>query len=532
MTSERVPPASQDSASGFDSPASQDSTCGSASPASQDSTCGSASPASQDSTCGSASPASQRHGSATSHGRILLVDDEPLFVRAMDRILRPEGHTLVAASCWAELEPHLADPSLDLVLLDLVLGSVDGVAVLERIKAERPDLEVIVLTGHASVESAVGCMRLGAFDYLEKPVGDIHRVRHTVRRAVERRRLVDRTRMLEQQLAGRDGSPELIGAAPSMRAIVRMIESLRHNESNVLVQGESGTGKEIVARAIHAASPRRDRVFVPVDCGALPESIIESELFGHEKGAFTGAVGAPGLFRVADGGTLFLDEIGEILPSVQAKLLRALQQKEVRPVGASRAVSVDIRVICATNRDLSEMVADGSFRQDLYYRLNVVRMELPPLRERNDDVALLAQHLLHKHRRADSPVHGFTPEALERLYRHPWPGNVRELENAIESALALSQGEQLRAADFHLGASPLPPLSSKPVDPLLPLSLEAYERMALERALDESRGDASEAARRLGIGRSTLYRKLAKLGIEVRRRARTGGSVGRLEAVG
>ncbi|MCP3986863.1 MAG: sigma-54-dependent Fis family transcriptional regulator [bacterium] len=458
----------------------------------------------------------------------------------MDRILRPEGHTLIAASGWAELEPQLADPSLDLILLDLVLGAVDGISVLERIKAERPDLEVIVMTGYASVESAVGCMRLGAFDYLEKPVGDIHRVRNSVRRAIERRRLLDRTRILEQELAGREGSPELIGGAPSMRAIVRMIESLRHNESNVLVQGESGTGKEIVARAVHAASPRRDCTFVPVDCGALPESIIESELFGHEKGAFTGATGAPGLFRVADGGTLFLDEIGEILPSVQAKLLRALQQKEVRPVGASSAVPVDIRVVCATNRDLSEMVAEGSFRQDLYYRLNVVRIELPPLRERGEDVALLAQHLLQKHLRSDSPVRGFTPEALERLCRYPWPGNVRELENAIESAMALSQSERLHAADFRLGGStPLPVVSTPSVGAAVPLSLEAYERLALERALEESRGDASEAARRLGIGRSTLYRKLSKHAIEVRRRptkptapADLTDSVGTLEAVG
>ncbi len=465
-------------------------------------------------------------------GRIVLVDDEPLFVRAMERILRPEGHDLAAAAGWSELEPQLADPGLDLVLLDLVLGPVDGVAVLERIKAERPDLEVIVLTGHASVESAVGCMRLGAFDYLEKPVGDVHRVRHTVRRAIERRRLVDRTRQLEQELAGRDGAPELIGGAPAMRAVLRMIESLRHNESNVLVQGESGTGKELVARAIHAMSPRRERTFVPVDCGALPETIIESELFGHEKGAFTGAVGAPGLFRVADGGTLFLDEIGEIPPSVQAKLLRALQQKEVRPVGASGAVEVDIRVICATNRDLSEMVAAGTFRQDLFYRLNVVRVDLPSLRERREDVAVLAQHLLHKHRRPESPVRGFTPEALERLCRHPWPGNVRELENAIESALALAQGEQLRAADFPLGETPPALAAPAAVGAELPLSLEAYERLALERALDESGGDASAAARALGIGRSTLYRKLAKHGIEVRRRERSGAGVGRLEAVG
>jgi transcriptional regulator with PAS, ATPase and Fis domain len=285
----------------------------------------------------------------------------------------------------------------------------------------------------------------------------------------------------------------------------------------VLITGESGTGKELVARAIHAASPRCTESFVPVDCGALPESIIESELFGHRRGAFTGAVGAPGLFRIADRGTLFLDEIGEIPPGVQAKLLRALQQKEVRPVGASEAVPVDIRVICATNRDLASMVSEGRFRTDLFYRLNVVRIEIPTLRERREDVPQLAHHFLLKHRREGSPVTGFEPEALELLARHEWPGNVRELENAIESSLALARGERLRATDLALGER----VSSEAlaVGPGLevPLSLEAYERCALERALRESGGDATQAARRLGIGRSTLYRKLSRHGLPARR---------------
>jgi transcriptional regulator with PAS, ATPase and Fis domain len=298
-----------------------------------------------------------------------------------------------------------------------------------------------------------------------------------------------------------------------------MIESLRHNESNVLIQGESGTGKEIVARAIHAASPRSAESFVPVDCGALPESIIESELFGHRRGAFTGAVGAPGLFRMADRGTLFLDEIGEIPSAVQAKLLRALQHKEVRPVGASEAVPVDIRVICATNRDLASMVSDGLFRMDLFYRLNVVRIEIPTLRERLDDVQQLAHHFLAKHRREGSPVAGFEPEVFEMLSHYDWPGNVRELENTIESALALANGERLRAVDLGLGEGTAgAELAARP-GAEVPLSLEAYERCAIERALRETGGDATQAARRLGIGRSTFYRKLSKHGITLRRRA-------------
>jgi two-component system response regulator HydG len=296
-----------------------------------------------------------------------------------------------------------------------------------------------------------------------------------------------------------------------------MIESLRHNESNVLIQGESGTGKEIVARALHAASPRSGEAFVPVDCGALPESIIESELFGHRRGAFTGAVGAPGLFRMADRGTLFLDEIGEIPSAVQAKLLRALQHKEVRPVGASEAIPVDIRVICATNRDLGAMVSSGLFRVDLYYRLNVVRIEIPRLRERPEDVPQLAHHFLIKHRREGSPVSGFESEALEMLSRYDWPGNVRELENVIESGLALARGERLRATDLCLGEEVPAAVPADRLGPELPLSLEAYERCAIERALREAGGDATEAARRLSIGRSTFYRKLSKHGISSRR---------------
>jgi len=450
-------------------------------------------------------------------GMVLLVDDEPLLLRALQRILRPEGYRVATASGPEEMGPALDDPALDVILLDLFLGEANGLDVLDRVKSSRAEVEVIVMTGHASVESAVGCMRRGAFDYLEKPFGDAYRVRTTIRKAIERRQLVTRNRELERELLGRRGGPELVGSAPKTRALRRMIESLRHNESNVLIQGESGTGKEIVARSIHAASPRCGESFVPVDCGALPESIIESELFGHRRGAFTGALGAPGLFRMAESGTLFLDEIGELPAQVQAKLLRALQHKEVRPLGASEAVPVDIRVVCATNRDLAAMVNEGLFRVDLFYRLNVVRIEIPTLRERREDIPQLAHHFLIKHRGEGSPVGGFESEALEMLSRYDWPGNVRELENAIESGLALATGERLRAADLGLGDGI--PGAAKGARPgsEVPLSLEAYERCAIERALREAGGDATEAARRLRIGRSTFYRKLSKHGIFARR---------------
>ncbi len=448
-------------------------------------------------------------------GLVLLVDDEPLFLRALARILRPEGHRLLTAQSAGEVSAALEDPALEVVLLDLQLGQDSGLVVLDHVKQVRPEVEVVMLTGHASVENAVHCMQRGALDYLEKPIQDAYRVRNTVRRALERRRLLHRNDELERALATREDEPLLIGKSAAIRNVSKTIQSLRHNESTVLIQGESGTGKELVAASIHMASPRSGETFVPVDCGALPESIIESELFGHEKGAFTGAVGAPGLFRMADGGTLFLDEIGELAPSVQARLLRALQEREVRPVGSGRPVSVDLRIVAATNRNLQKRVDEGSFRQDLFYRLDVVRIELPPLRERVEDIPLLANHFFDKHRGASTKVTGFEPDALTRLTAYSWPGNVRELENAIEAALALCPNTRLSAADFALGNGRTAETPPAPVD--LPLSLDAYERCVLERALGEARGDATGAARRLGIGRSTLYRKLAKHGLSTRR---------------
>jgi len=454
---------------------------------------------------------------------VLLVDDEPLLLQSLRRILEAEGYRIALAESASAARAHLAEPDLAVVLVDLFLGATSGLELLESIKCERPEVEVIVMTGHASIESAVGCIRRGAFDYLAKPFDDVYRVRTTVGKALERRRLVQRNRELEDVLRGRSGAPELVGRSAAMRSLQRTIHSLRHNESHVLLQGESGTGKELVARAIQASSPRAAGAFVPVDCGALPESIIESELFGHQKGAFTGALGSPGLFRMADRGTLFLDEVGEIPLAVQAKLLRALQHKEVRPVGSSSTIPVDLRVISATHRDLAGMLAAGQFRTDLYYRLNVVRIEIAPLRARREDIPLLVHHFLRKHARDRAPVEGIEDEALELLVAREWPGNVRELENAVESALALAPGPRLRRADFSLaGASRGLAAAGPPAD--LPLSLEAYERAALGRALRESGGDASAAAQRLGIGRSTLYRKLARHGL---RTARHGVGAGR-----
>jgi two-component system response regulator HydG len=451
-------------------------------------------------------------------GFVLLVDDEPLLLRSLKRILERVGYEIALAGSVVEAEPYLTDPRLDVVLVDLLLGPVSGLELLEKIKSARPEIEVIVMTGHGSIESAVGCIRRGAFDYLEKPFDEPHRIHTTVRKAIDRRSLVRRNHQLEDELRARSSIPEFIGKSPAMRALASKVHSLRHNESHVLIQGESGTGKELVAFAVHASSPRSSGDFVPVDCGALPETIIESELFGHEKGAFTGAIGAPGLFRIASRGTLFLDEIGEIPLHVQAKLLRALQHKEVRPVGAANSVPIDIRVISATHRDLATMVDEGGFRTDLFYRLDVVRIEIPPLRERREDIPLLAHHFLRKHADENSRIEGIDERALELLMASDWPGNVRELENTIESAMALAPGPRLRISDLALNRPASRP-NSVFVPAGLPISLEAYERCALERALAECAGDVTAAARILEIGRSTLYRKLARHGIVVASRS-------------
>jgi len=442
-------------------------------------------------------------------GFVLIVDDEPLVPQSLQKVLQRAGYATAIAESAEEAEPFLEDPRLDVAMLDLQTGNGRAFDLLERIKGSNPEIEVVAMTGYASIESAVRSIRCGAFEYLEKPFNDLQHIRMTLAKALEHRRRASRNQEPEGESRGQALIPELVGNSAAMRRLARTIESLQHNESHVLLQGESGTGKELVASAIHNASPRSVGGFVPVDCGALPETIIESELFGHEKGAFTGALGAPGLFRMANRGTLFLDEIGEIPPNVQAKLLRALQHKEIRPVGSATPVPVDIRVISATHRDLAMMVDEGRFRTDLFYRLNVVRIEIPPLRARRDDIPLLVHHFLRKHGRENSRIEGIEESALERLAASDWPGNVRQLENTIESALALAPGPRLRAVDLTLGRSARRPVLSSALDEL-PITLEAYERCALDRALAKSGGDATAAARLLGIGRSTFYRKLAK----------------------
>ncbi|HTO71674.1 MAG TPA: sigma-54 dependent transcriptional regulator [Myxococcota bacterium] len=441
---------------------------------------------------------------ASAGARVLVADDEPALVRGLRRQLERGGFAVLEANDAGLLRMQLAQEP-EVVLLDLRLGSASGMELLHELRERRPDTEIIVMTGYASIDSAVACMRAGAFDYLEKPFADGRRVLQTVERALERRLLRTRNRELEGELDRRSALERVVAQSASMRRVLQTVRDLAANESNVLIEAESGTGKELVARAIHETSPRRDGPFVPVDCGALPEGMIEGELFGYLRGAFTGAVrDSEGLFGAADGGTLFLDEVGELPLGLQAKLLRAIQQREVRQLGATDARAIDVRLIAATNRDLATEVRGARFRADLFYRLRVVSLALPPLRERPEDVPVLASHFVERAARGTKVI-GLEPEALERLIAHRWDGNVRELENTIEAAVALAQGPRITAADLRLSSFD-EPRAHLPGD--VALSLEAYERACLQEALRRCQGDVRSAAKLLGIGRSTFYRKL------------------------
>jgi DNA-binding NtrC family response regulator len=410
----------------------------------------------------------------------------------------------------------------ELVLTDLKMPRVDGMQVLARARELDPDTVVIMITGHGTVESAVEAMRAGAFDYLLKPLPSNDVLRLAVERAAERRRLVEENRRLREPLAPRVGFDQIVGKSPAMEAVFDLVRKAARSDANILIQGESGTGKELIAQAIHAQSPRAAEVFVPLDCAALPDTLLESELFGHERGAFTGADRTkPGMIEVAARGTLFLDEIGELPQALQAKLLRALQERQIRRVGATKFVNVDVRLVSATSRDTAELVRKGQFRDDLFYRVNVITIVLPPLRERPGDVALLTHHFLRRYgRNRDHPLDGIEPEALERLETYPWPGNVRELQNVIERACALADGPMVGVRDLpdHVRGRgrPAPAIPGKD----LPLAvareawLQAFAQEYLTDLLRRHGGNISQAAKTAGVDRKTLHRMLAKHRIE------------------
>ncbi len=445
-------------------------------------------------------------------GRILVIDDEPPVCELVRDALLPQGHEVTIGESAEVAIEQLASAEFDAVVTDLHLQGMDGLGLCRYVTSNRPGLPVIVATGYGNVESAVGALRAGAYDFVMKPL-DLQTLTHVVARALEHARLDREVRRLRREVQGREGLDELLGASTPMRALLRRLGKAIETEANVLITGESGTGKELVARALHTRGPRRNGPFVVVDCASIPATVLESELFGHMRGAFTDAhADRRGLFAEANGGTLFLDEIGEMPLALQAKLLRALQQRKVRPVGSNEETPFDARIIAATNRDLESETADGRFRRDLYYRLNVVHIDLPPLRARGTDVLLLAQHFLTRaSKRSGKRVDGFVRSAAEKLLAYDWPGNVRELENCVESAVALAEHDKItledlapRIRDHHPGALVI---GSDPTDLV---SLEEIERRYIRRVLLAVGGNKTQAAKILGVERRTLYRKLQR----------------------
>ena len=438
----------------------------------------------------------------------LVADDEAGMRESVARALRREGFQVTAVEDGAAALDALRRAPVDLLVADLRMPGLDGLELLRAAKLVAPDTEVVVLSGHATVEEAVEAMKEGAYDFLTKPFDRAPLVR-VARQAVERRRLVLENRRLQRRLADLAGAEELVGRSPQIQEVLRLVKQVAPTTTTVLIQGESGTGKELVARAIHQLSPRRERPFVRVNCAALPDTLLESELFGHEKGAFTGAVARrQGRFEVADGGTLLLDEIGDLSAVAQAKVLRVLQEGEFEPVGASRTVRVDVRVLAATNQDLTRLVGEKRFREDLYYRLHVISVTVPPLRERREDVTLLAQHFLQRFAaRNHRTLEGFTEAALARLADYAWPGNVRELEHAVERAVVLAQGPFVDVGDLPEAVGQAEP-SSRVVPIPIGMPLEEVEQRLIEETLRQTKGDKELAAKLLGIASRTIYRKL------------------------
>ena len=437
---------------------------------------------------------------------LLIVDDE-ISARNLCRDVAVEvGLDVHVAATTEEALGLLDDSPVDIVITDLKVPQLGGMELLKRVHANYPQIAAMVLTQYGTIETAVEATRLGAVDYVTKPF-HVAELRTKMERLVRGLDLDQENRILREELRSRPGFGGLVGVAPTMQRVYRMVEKVSQHNYPVLILGESGTGKELVARSVHFSGTRKNKPFVPVDCSGLVPTLIESELFGYVKGAFTGAQHArTGLLESANGGTVFLDEIGDLPVDLQAKLLRVLQEREIRPVGATNRVRVDVRVIAATNRDLETAIHDGSFRQDLYFRLNVVQIKLPPLRDRKSDIPLLVSSFLEKFSDAQRPVRTISEDAMRRLVSYDWPGNVRELENAIERAVALGSGPILHVGDLPSTLQHGSDDRTPDVDELLPLS--ELERRAIFRALRETSGDKLAAARLLGIGKTTLYRKL------------------------
>ncbi len=443
--------------------------------------------------------------------KVLIVDDDAVSCRLLSEVLTQDGVTVVWDTDPRQALARIGAETIDLAVLDIRMPEMNGIELLRRLRSTLPELPVIVMTGFGSVDTAVEAISAGAVDYVSKPM-NVDEIRATVRRALDRHAEVQAALPLgDETVAG------MVGRSPAMVEVYKTIARVAPGPSTVLILGESGTGKELVARAIHQHSLRRALPFVAVDCTSLTETLLESELFGYVRGAFTGATrDATGLFAEADGGTLFLDEIGDVSPALQAKLLRVLQEHSIRPVGGTQWLPVDVRVLAATNRDLTAAVASGRFREDLYYRLKVVTIRLPPLRERRDDIPLLVDHLVQRAaRQCDKPVTGLSAAALAVLQGHDWPGNVREMAHVLERSVALAQHDVI-------GVDDLPQEIRSPVRVAAPdlladrPTLEELKQLYIQRVLEESGGNVSRAATVLGVDRRSLYRMLQRYGISHR----------------
>jgi two-component system response regulator HydG len=447
---------------------------------------------------------------------VLVVDDDSAHRTMLRTLLTGWGYSIFEADDGSKAIEKVYEQAFDLILMDIRMITVSGLEALNEIKVFNPAIPVIIMTAYSSVETAVEALKSGAYDYLTKPL-DFDELRLAMERAMDHRQLREENRLLRESLGNHFDRQNIIGRSPNMVKLLETVAQVAPSEASVLITGESGTGKEMIAGAIHFNSPRKDGPFVKLNCAAITETLLESELFGHEKGAFTGAhKRKEGRFRQAHGGSIFLDEISEMSLAMQVKLLRVLQEREITRVGGEEVIEVDVRLIAATNKDLLGEIQAGGFREDLFYRLNVVTLNMPPLRERREDVPLLAQHFLEmfaeKNRKT---IKGFTPQAMDQLVRYDWPGNVRELMNAVERAVVLASLEYLDEKDLPLVLKGEPTEGEALAEQAIPgdLPLEEVEKASILKTLELTSGNKSEAARRLGITRRTLHKKLKKYGV-------------------
>jgi two-component system NtrC family response regulator len=451
---------------------------------------------------------------------ILIVDDERNYLVLLEALLGPEGYEIMTADNAYDALSLVREADLDLLITDMKMPRMDGMELLDECKRIKSDLPVIMMTAYGTIEMAVEAMKKHAYDYITKPFQN-EQLKLTVKKALENYRLIKENRLLSQALSDRFKHGNMIGKSKSMQKVYDIVDKVAQSKASVLITGPSGTGKELIAKALHYGSPRKNRPFVSINCGALTETLLESELFGHERGAFTGAVAMKkGRFELADEGTLFLDEVGDMPPSLQVKLLRVVQEMEFVRVGGTRTIRVDVRVISASNRNIKEDVARGTFREDLFYRLNVIHIEVPPLRERIDDIPLLVRHFIEKYRdEQGKKAIELSPEVWKAIYAYPWPGNVRELENTIERAVVLNSGgvitpedlpEELSGAEAEFDVE-----SFIPPGVPLPSALERIEERLIRRALVQCNNVQSHAASMLGITKSLIQHKMKKYNITV-----------------